>query len=349
MKEITQNKGKVYCGIDVHKKSYSISIWIDGREVKKWTRPAEAEMLIKELKNKFGKAKIYSVYEAGFSGFVLHRKLVEAGIENMVVNPASIEMAAKDRRKNDRLDARKLGEQLSMGRLRCIYVPSLEEEQAREITRVREQVARSKTRVGVQIKQKMHYYGLVAYDERRVVGPGFLKELELLLVKEAEQIRFAFELLIAQWRQLHKQLAQINVRMQEQSLEDSYNESIYRSVPGIGPVGARTLSNELGDLSKRFLNQRALYQFTGLTPSEHSSGESIRTGNIDRQGSARLRKILVESSWVAVGKDPNLKEVYLRIANRRGAKRAIVAIARKLIGRIRGCFLSQELYKIAMT
>jgi transposase len=124
-------------------------------------------------------------------------------------------------------------------------------------------------------------------------------------------------------------------------------EKIYRSVPGIGPISSRVLSNELGDL-QRFSNERRLFSFTGLTPSEHSSGESVHKGHISRQGSSRIRKYLIEIAWRAIEKDPALKEIFERIAKTRGKKRAIVAIARKLIGRIRACFHQGSLYQLGV-
>ena len=155
-------------------------------------------------------------------------------------------------------------------------------------------------------------------------------------------------LLIENWRLLDKQIKAIRYRMLEQSFDDSYNEAVYQSVPGVGDVSARMLSNELGDLSKRFRNQKALFQFVGLTPTEYSSGESQRLGHIDRQGSARIRKTLVECAWRAILLDDVLKESFNCIAHRRGKKRAIVAIARKLLGRMRACFVNQSEYELGV-
>ena len=88
----------------------------------------------------------------------------------------------------------------------------------------------------------------------------------------------------------------------------------------------------------RFANERAPFSYTGLTPSEHSSGASVRRGHISRQGSSRIRQWLVETAWRALPRDTALKESFDRIAATRGKKRAIVAIARRLTGRIRACF-----------
>jgi transposase len=133
-------------------------------------------------------------------------------------------------------------------------------------------------------------------------------------------------------------------QIREQAKGDK-NDMVYQSTPGIGPTCARILSNELGDMSQ-FRNERALFCHTGLTPSEFSSGEKQRKGHITHQGSSRLRWVLTEASWQAVKKDPKLKRDFERIAHRRGKKRAIVAVARKLVGRIRACLRKGQCYEL---
>ena len=154
--------------------------------------------------------------------------------------------------------------------------------------------------------------------------------------------------LFSQWRFLNKQLEDIKYEMKGQSYGDSHREAIYQSVPGIGDVCSRVFANELGDLSKRFRSQKALFQFIGITPTEYSSGEQQRLGHIDRQGPARIRRLLIQCAWRAIVLDGALKESFDRIAHRRGKKRAIVAIARKLIGRVRSCFLNECEYTVGL-
>lgn len=326
---------EVYVGMDVHKKTYSVTAICDGDVVKRDTMRADPEGIVRYLQKHFERAKIHSVYEAGFCGFGLHRKLVAAGIDNIVVNPASIEVAANDKVKTDRRDSLKQAEQRSRGALKGIYIPSEAEELARVLTRTREQIVEQRARVATQIKSKLHYFGLMAFDDTRAVTESYLKELEGKdLPKE---LSYALGLLIDQWRFLTKQINELQKKLEEQAGKDA-SEKIYRSVPGIGPISSRVLSNELGNLSTRFENERVLFSFTGLTPSEHSSGDSIHKGHISRQGSSRIRKYLTEVAWRAIEKDPALKTIFDRIAQKRGKKRAIIAIARKLIGRIRACF-----------
>lgn len=332
----------VYVGIDVHKKSYTVAVWLGGAVVKKASMLANPEKLVESLKAWFPGASIFSVYEAGFSGFGLHRLMVKEGIKNIVINAASVEVAANDKKKTDRRDAKKLAEHLAAGRLKGIYIPTPEEELRRQITRTREQIVQIRTSVANKIKSKLHYFGhIAADDDRRMSGIfiNWIKELDL-----PSELRISLEMLIQHWQLCTEQLRAFETEFLAQSFEDPECEEIYRSTPGVGPVSARVLANELGDLAKRFKNQDSIYQYTGLTPSEHSSGEHVRKGHIDRQGSTRVRQMLVEIAWRAIDLDGALKECFDRIAFRRGKTRAIVAIARKLIGRMRACFVHKTLY-----
>ena len=336
-KEKRSYAGKeVYVGMDVHKRTYSVTVICEGEIVKRDTMCADASGLIRYFKKHFEGAEIHSAYEAGFSGFGLHRALVTAGIKNIVVNPASIEVAVNDKVKTDRRDSQKQAEQLSRGVLKGIYIPTEEEELDRVLSRTREQIVQQRARVATQIKSKLHYFGKMAFDDTRAITEMYLSKLEGMNL--AAELSYGLGLLIAQWRFLTLQIKEIGKKFTEQAKKNPAVEKVYQSVPGIGPVSARVLSNELGDLSKRFENERALFSFTGLTPSEHSSGDSIHKGHISRQGSSKIRKYLIEIAWRAIEKDPALTESFGRIARTRGKKRAIVAIARKLIGRIRACF-----------
>jgi transposase len=102
--------------------------------------PANPEIVLKYLKNTFPGATIHTAYEAGFSGFHLHRYLVTQGINNIVVHPGSIEVASRDRVKTDKRDALKISTQLSAGRLRCVYIPSQEREEKRSVTLLRSNI-----------------------------------------------------------------------------------------------------------------------------------------------------------------------------------------------------------------
>ena len=119
--------------------------------VKTATVPAEPVRLAESLLRWFPGATLSSASEAGFSGFVLHRALTTAGITNLVVNPASVAVAANDRVKTDRRDAKKLAIDLADGRLRGISIPTEAEELARLLPRPRAQIVEHRAPQGDRI------------------------------------------------------------------------------------------------------------------------------------------------------------------------------------------------------
>ena len=264
--------------------------------------------------------------------FVLHRALTTAGITNIVVNPASIAVAANDKVKTDRRDAKKLAIDLADGRLRGIYIPTEAEELARLLPRTRAQIVEHRATIARQIKAKLHQFGLITPSSRRMLSHRYLREIVAWSL--APELRVSLTLLAEQWRFATRQLIEIRRLLQEQAATQAELEKVYRSVPGIGAVVARTFATELGDMT-RFANERALFSYTGLTPSEYSSGSSVRRGHISRQGSGRVRHLLIETAWRALPRDTVLQEIFDRIAATRGKKRAMVAIARRLTGRKR--------------
>lgn len=331
----------IFVGIDVHKKTYSVSVICDGALVKRDTMPASQERLVTYLNKYFSGATIKSAYEAGFCGFGLHRHLIDNGIENIVVNAASIEVGARDRVKTDKRDSLKIATQLSAGRLRGIFIPSPEKEDRRELTRLRSMFVKDRNRIAVRLKSKANYFGLIGHDDNQRVCKDWIERLKKK--KMSFGVKYTIDVLAEQWGELNERIKKLDKVLEEQADNDKELEVVYRSVCGVGKTAARILSNELGDMSQ-FKSEKALFSYTGLTPAEYSSGEHVRKGHITGQGRSILRNILVQCAWTAIRFDNDLRETYERISSRAGVKRAIVAVARKLIGRIRACFRKGELY-----
>ena len=333
------NGKKIYVGMDVHKNSYAIAVTCEGVVVKSWSMKADNKQLLVQLKEFFPGADIYSAYEAGFSGFAMHRFLIENRVKNIVVNPGSIATESNSRVKTDKKDAKKISQQLSVGLLRGIFIPSKEQEDRRSLTRGRDQVVKRRQAIGNQIKMKIYYLGLFISDSR--ISEVYMKKVELLKLSAGHQL--VLMELVASWRAETERIKRFTEALKKQALEDKL-EIIYRSAPGVGAISSRILSNELGDMS-RFDNARQLSSSSGLTPSEYSSGEHTRKGHVTRQGSPQIRAILVEIAWRAIREDQNLMEVYHLIKARREGKRAIVAIARKILIRLRKCFKDNKLWQ----
>ena len=331
----------IYLGIDVHKSTYSVTAISQNQIAKRDRLVADPALLIEYCKRHFQGAEIYSAYEAGFCGFHLHRVMTKNGFRNIVVHPASIEISARDRVKTDKRDSLKIATQLSVGRLKGIYVPSEEREGYRAITRMRDQFIQDRTRLGVRIKSLLHMHGLIKHDDNKRTSRRWVEGL--LALEFQSDIDYCIHKMARQWLEIADTVKDIENELKKQAIIDVAAERIYLSAPGIGPTSARILANELGDMSQ-FSNEKQLFSYTGLTPQEHSSGEHNRLGHITRQGKSSLRKILVQAAWVAIKQDPTMNEVFVRISKNAGGKKAIVGVARRLIGHIRACFKRGELY-----
>lgn len=337
-------KGKtIYLGIDVHKNSYSVAAVCDNTVIKKDKLLALPQGLVDYCNHFFKGAKIKSAYEAGFSGFHLHRFLIKNNIENIVVHAASIEVSSRDFVKTDKRDALKIATQLSSNRLRAIHIPSEEREDKRHLTRLRETLIRQKVRVGCQLKSLLHLYNLKPDTKTERLTKNWVCSLKKLKVPRNLEYRLHRQSKL--WLYLDYELSQVEKKIREEMVTDYELKSIYSSVPGIGEKASNILINELGD-TLQFSNENKLYSHCGLTPTEHSSGEHKKQGHITHQGKPIIRRILVQAAWKAVKKDMSLNSIFERISQKRGKKRAIIAIARILIGRVRSCIKRRGLYLI---
>ena len=168
-----------------------------------------------------------------------------------------------------------------------------------------------------------------------------IKLVEGLLEDCPEELKVVIGCQLRIWESLNEEIRTVEAQMRKEADEV---DRMYQSIPGVGPITSRTLASELGDLS-RFETASSLACYTGLTPSEYSSGETVKRGKISRQGNGRLRGLLVEAAWIAIRYDEQLYKFYGRICQRAGSTKAIVAVARKLLTFAHAMFKSGTPYK----
>ena len=236
----------VFVGIDVHKKSYSVAVCCEQKIVKQWRMVSDSAQLIEQLLWKFEGARIMTAYEAGFSGFVLHRQLVDKGICNQVIHAGGMEVAANDKVKTDKRDAKKIAIQLAAGRLRGIHVLSEEQELARLISRRRSTTVKERGRAAARIKSLMHCYGLLGSEDTPRVNSQWIETIKTL--KLPDELKYNLHQLIDNGTHFNDQIKLCDKELAEQAKVDTAKEKIYRSAPGVGSVAARKLSNHFGDM-----------------------------------------------------------------------------------------------------
>ena len=235
----------IFVGMDVHKKTYSVTAICDGAIIKRDTLKAEPQALISYLKKRFGSGKIKTAYEAGFCGFHLHRTLEAAGIENIVVHAAGIE-TSNSRVKTDKRDSLKIAAHLADGKLRSVYIPTVEQEDDRTVTRLRDTFSKEKARIANQIKSLLFLHGLIAADNKKKVSLKWIRSLSGMEMTPG--VRFSIEALAALWLHFNAKIKEIDIEIKKQAAKDKAIDAVYQTASGIGCTSARVLANELGNL-----------------------------------------------------------------------------------------------------
>ena len=340
-------KGKeLFIGLDVHKKSWSITIVVEGIKHRTFTQPPEPKALYHYLQKTFPGGSYSSAYEAGFCGYGIHRELNSLGIRNIVINAADIPTSQKDKlQKRDPIDSRKIARALEKGSLRGIHIFDRELEELRSLNRTRFYLMRDLRRSKNRIKSFLQYYGVSIppeYDNNlwTLKYISWLKQIKMQTMSGQD----AFNNLIRSYEYHREQLLilsrQIRLRMREY---DNELYSLLKSVSGIGPLTSSALITELGDIN-RFPHIDHLSSFVGLIPRVRESGETIHTGGITFRCNSFLRTMLIEASWQAIRMDPALMQYYQKhVINNKGHK-VIIKIARKLLNRIRYVMKNRQPY-----
>jgi transposase len=341
-------KGKrIDVGIDVHKKDWTVHVLCEGEELYHGTITAEADRLISLLK-RFGAGEVHTVYEAGPTGYWLHDALLEAGFDSMVTPPSLVPRVG-GRVKTDHRDSKKLTTMLAGGFLRRVHVLSPEERAHRQLLRTRNQIERHRKQTQGQIKSMLLFHGQRAptglverWSEAHVRS---LAEMDW----EYPALKVSMGALVSLFRFLDGQLKALNQEIETLAQTDKYRERVglLTQIPGMGIYSAMTILIELQNV-ERFRRADQLASYLGLTPSQRSSGETVRMGGITRCGNSRLRTRFVESSWTLIRYDMDMRKVYERIKHQTGSgKKAIVAVARRLALRVRRVLLDAKPYHFA--
>jgi transposase len=349
-KELNFEGQNIYVGIDVHLKSWTVSILTETIFHKRFTLPPEAEILARYLKEKFPGASYYSAYEAGFSGFETHYKLLELGINNIVINPADVPTTQKEQyHKSDSVDSYKIARSLRAGELTPIHVLGCETLEERSLVRTRSILVRDMTRFKLRIKSFLYFYGIsypVQFSKTQNHWTfRFLKWIKEDVAMKCSSGKDSLLALVAEVENQRKILLEINRKIRELSRTDKYAKPVQliQSVPGIGIVNAMTFLTEIEDIN-RFKDTDHLASFVGLIPKYHSSGERESTGEITFRGLGCLKQVLVESSWIAARIDPALSLAFHNYIKRMPPNKAIIRIARKLLNRIYYVLKNDRIY-----
>lgn len=317
-----------YVGIDLHQ-HYFFATALDSKgkivnEDKLETTEENIRAYFEDLLWQTDKVKI--VVEPISSWFWFYEIAEDAGVEVHLANPLKVKAIASARIKTDKIDAGILAHLLRTNLLPEAYISSRHIRDLKELLRTRASLIKSRTEIKNRIHAILHKTG-IQHEYTNLFGKGgrqFLSKLEL-----REPFQGALDKYLSVIDELNKQIAQADIEIQEKA-ENDEQAMLLTTINGASYYSALLVISEIGDI-KRFPSYRHLASYAGVVPSVYSSGGKTRTGKITRQGSKWLRWTVCQIAIRQARAESHLGEFYRRMKKKKGARKAKVATARKLL------------------
>jgi transposase len=289
-----------YVGMDVHAATIAVAV-VEGRGVARSVGVIENRPeAVRRLLGKLGElSKLRVCYEAGPTGYVLYWQLTKLGVHCEVIAPSLVPVKPGERVKTDRRDADKLARAYRSGELTAVFVPDAEHEALRDLVRAREAAKKDELRARHRLSKYLLRNGRYAPAGSRAWTLTYWRWVRTLQFEHA-----------AQNATLLDYIAEVEHQGQRiERLEKSIDEAIasapahmksvveaLQSLRGVAKITAVTLAVEVGTF-RRFERAQQLMSYTGMVPSEHSSGGRRQQGAITKTGNNHLRRVLIEAAW----------------------------------------------------
>jgi transposase len=317
-----------FAGLDVSVKETSICIVDDtGKIVREVKVASEPDALLQVLKNSAYCFKRIGL-EAGPLSQWLYSAFAEANLPVICVETRHMRAVLKAQiNKTDRNDARGIAQMMRAGLYRPVHVKTLRSQKLRTLLSHRKLLQSKAIAVENDLRGTLRNFGLKVGIVGKLKFEARIKEL----VESHPDLAVLVEPLLVVRRVLREQTAVLHSRLLAIVRDDEVCRRLM-TIPGVGPVVALTFRTTI-DGPARFRNSKAVGAVLGLTPCKHQSGESDRTGAISKCGDEMMRVMLYEAGQSLLVRSTKwswLKAWAMQIARRRGMKKAIVALARRL-------------------
>jgi len=290
----------LFVGLDVHKDSIAVAHAL-GQSADPpvfvgtiGTRQADLDKLLRRLRAKT--PALVFAYEAGPTGYGVHRYLTGQGVACHVIAPSLIPRKPGDQVKTDRRNAVDLARLLRSGDLTRVYVPTVEDEAIRDLCRARDAARLTQKNAKLRLKAFLLRLGL-HYVGRADWNAAHLRWLAKVVCPTAAQ-QIVFQESVRAVDEQVDRLGRLEAELRERAPAWRLHPVVQalQALRGVQWLVAITVVAELGDLT-RFDSPRQLAAFVGLIPSEYSSGPTRRQGGITKAGNGRARRALIEAAW----------------------------------------------------
>jgi transposase len=309
-----------YIGLDVHKKMTQACVIDDTGDVlleKRFpTDRVGVDYLVKHLPEGGWKTAL----EASSCAYPLLDLLREREINVSMTHPMATKWITASMKKTDQQDAYKLAELLRLGALPQAYAPQKEVRALRYLTRERIWLSRERTKFTNQIRWRMHATGISI--GHKVSSKRGVKELEQ--APEGYLRRQA-----ALVNTINHSIKEVNQEIHRR-FESNPQAQILATRKGVGEYSAVAIMAEIADIN-RFPHPKKLCAYAGLVPTVRQSGENTYLGGTRKQCNKNLKWIMIQCAHTAIQYDPQTREQYQKLEPRIGNKKAVVAVARKML------------------
>lgn len=342
----------VFAGLAVDKRSISVTFTDHQGVVKSLRMPYRVEQLVTYVRKHFAEQRVAFAYEAGPTGYGLYDGLVAQEYRCLIASPSMIPKAPGQRVKTNRLDSRGLAESLRGGQLKSLQVPSAVYRELRHLTQLRDTFVSEVVAMKLRIKSLLLLEGIEFPPAPAGSQWSYGVKKTLRALACSPTVRFKLEQLLDSLafheQQVLKTTKEIR-RFCQRAPELAQCIQYLMTIPGIGWIVASQVLARIGDW-RELKNVRQLAGFLGVVPTEHSTGDRTERGSITHTGDGRLRSKLIQAAWSAIRQDDELRDFFRSICRthpRHLASRvAIVAVARKLSGRIAVVLRQQRPYEV---
>ncbi len=291
------HRGYVHVGMDVSKDAIAVAVLPPDRDVAEVDKIFHDEESVRRLIKRLGRPSgLWACYEAGPTGYELHRLLTSMGVRCDVVAPSLIPKGSGDRVKTDRRDSRRLAGLHRAGELTPVAVPTPAQEAVRDLCRTRgdmvEDLTRARNRLsGFLLRHSVVWRGGSTWTQRH---ERWLAGLHF----EDRALASTFAHYLSTVRLRDAALDAVEADLLPWCGREPFGAQVPRlaAYRGVTRIGGLCLAAEVFDW-RRFPRARPFMSFTGLVPSEHSTGKSQRRGSITRAGNAHIRGQLCEAAW----------------------------------------------------
>lgn len=308
----------LYVGIDVHERESQLAVFDPSGSLlmEKRMLTSELERFISSLPGE----KNIAIESVGFIYPIYDRLSKIPSCHVSVANPSSVNLIARSKLKHDRADAKVLGELLRTNFLPLSYMPDEETRERRLLINDRVKYGLRRSELRGSIRWLLKRRGLDSIEKPfSIEGRRRLRDLRL---REIDIRLDELELVESIIERLDGEISQI--------VSADHKAELLDTLPGVAPYTALFLSSAIGDVN-RFPDSKHLCAYLGLVPSLHQSGDVTLTGHITKEGNKWLRRNLVECARSAVRKDAHLREFHVKLTRKRGERKALIAVARKMV------------------